>query len=72
MSSILEIVALHGHQPGVATDLAVLDEAAVHVRFNMNLSFLTAVRTRHHKVIVHAFQNRWRVVPFQWAILRRV
>jgi hypothetical protein len=41
------------HPPGIATDFAVLHEAARHLRLDVDFHDLAAVWTRHEKVVVH-------------------
>ena len=43
----------HGDAPWVTTDLAVLNEAAVDVRLDVDLQLLAAKRTRDQKVVWH-------------------
>jgi hypothetical protein len=37
--------------PWIAADLAVLNEAAFHVRLDVNLQLLAAKRTRHQELV---------------------
>jgi putative YphP/YqiW family bacilliredoxin len=41
------------HPPGIAADLAVLHEAARHIRLDVDFRNLAAVRARHEKFVVH-------------------
>ena len=42
--------------PRAAADFAVLDEAAVEIRFDVNLDFLSAIGARHEKTVFHTFR----------------
>jgi hypothetical protein len=47
------IVISTGHvdAPGIAADLAILNEAAADVRFHVDLHLLAAERTRHQEYV---------------------
>ena len=47
------VSARHDDAPRIAADLAVLNEAAVDVRLDVDLHLLAAVRARHDEPIVH-------------------
>ena len=45
--------AVHADAPWIAADLAILDEAALHVGLEIDFDLLAAVRTGDKKLIVH-------------------
>jgi len=47
----LVIEAADAHSPGVAADLAVLNERAAHVWFHVNLDVLSAIRALHGEYV---------------------
>ena len=44
MCDSIVVSTVHGDAPWVTADLAVLNEAAAHVLFDVDLQFLTAIR----------------------------
>jgi hypothetical protein len=46
--------ARHAHPPGIAANFAVLDEAALDVRLEIDFHLLAAVGTHHEEQVFHA------------------
>src|SRR5215207_8882344 len=44
--------------PRIAADLAVLHERSPRVRLDEDLNLFAAVRTRHHKLVIHTARER--------------
>ena len=51
MCDPIVVSTVHGDAPWVAADLAVLNEAAVDVRLDVDLQLLAAKRTRDQKLV---------------------
>jgi hypothetical protein len=51
MCDPIVVSTVHGDAPWVAADLAVLNEAAVDVRLDIDLQLLAAERTGDHKLV---------------------
>jgi len=54
MNNALVVSTDHVDAPRIAADLAVLDEAAVDVRLDVNLHLLAAEWTRDQKLVGHS------------------
>jgi hypothetical protein len=50
----------HGDAPGIAADLTILDEAALHVGLDADLHLLAAEGTRNEKLVGH-----WRCLEYR-------